>query len=258
LLLLAAACCCLLLLAAACCCLLLLAAACCCLLFPASPCLSSFVVLPVLVCLGSPPRGCWPDTEACCVASACACAPACRYKEHVCRFVFRPDDLNLGAVARAFALLRLPRIKELFGKRVAFAASTVDTAAIKFKDKAREKARQKQLATWKEEAAAAAAAKPPPRPKLPKKPLEGDDGDCGGAGAGAGTGAMTLTEKKKAKRKRLSKHARLVNEWERFGFENSLAKKVKKGKITQEEFEAALRGAGVDSEASLDDDDSDA
>ncbi len=37
------------------------------------------------------------------------------------------------------------------------------------------------------------------------------------------------------------------------------AKKVKKGKMTQEEFEAALRGAGVDSEAEDDDeyDDSD-
>ena len=155
--------------------------------------------------------------------------------------MFRFDDLDLGAVARAFALLRLPRLKELYGKKPAFKEAGIDTAAIPFKDKAREKARQKQLAAWRAEAEAEAAARPVHvHPK--KKAVTADDGDTV---APTGKGRSTIEEKKKLKRKRLSKHARLVNEWERFGLENSLAKKVKQGKMTQEEFEAALRGAGA-------------
>lgn len=182
------------------------------------------------------------------------------YKEHQCRFVFRLEDLDLGAVARAFGLLRLPRIKELQGKRIAFTNAPVDTATIRYKDKAREKARQKQLEEWRVQAAEEAATKPARQPKrTPAHAAAAVDEAELGPGEGRAAVPLTLAEKKKLKRKRLSKHQRLCNEWERFGFENALAKKVKKGKITQEEFEAALRGAGVDSEASdLDlDDDSD-
>ena len=34
------------------------------------------------------------------------------YKEHQCSYIFRFDRLNLGSVAKCYALLKLPKIKE--------------------------------------------------------------------------------------------------------------------------------------------------
>jgi ATP-dependent RNA helicase DDX55/SPB4 len=46
------------------------------------------------------------------------------YKEHQCAYIFRFDRLNLGAVARCYALLRLPKIKETKGvKAIDFVAT---------------------------------------------------------------------------------------------------------------------------------------
>lgn len=36
----------------------------------------------------------------------------CRYKEHQCRFIFRFSLLDIGALARAFGLLKLPKMPE--------------------------------------------------------------------------------------------------------------------------------------------------
>jgi ATP-dependent RNA helicase DDX55/SPB4 len=35
------------------------------------------------------------------------------YKEHQCRFIFRFPELDLGRMATAFALLQLPKMKEV-------------------------------------------------------------------------------------------------------------------------------------------------
>lgn len=50
-----------------------------------------------------------------------------RYKEHKCRFIFRYSALDIGAVARAFALVKLPRMTEFRGVKVcgALGARTV-------------------------------------------------------------------------------------------------------------------------------------
>ncbi|PRW20639.1 DEAD-box ATP-dependent RNA helicase 18 isoform A [Chlorella sorokiniana] len=67
------------------------------------------------------------------------------YKEHHCKFIFRPQDLALGRLASAFALLRLPRMPEIKqgGKGLeGFTPSTVDPDTVRFRDKAREKQRQ--------------------------------------------------------------------------------------------------------------------
>jgi Domain of unknown function (DUF4217) len=68
-------------------------------------------------------------------------------QEHQCQFIFRFAALDLGAVATGFALLRLPKMAELKGAPPASfkADAQDDTAAIEFKDKRREKARQARL-----------------------------------------------------------------------------------------------------------------
>lgn len=59
-------------------------------------------------------------------------------------------DLDFGSLARAFALLRLPKMPELKGKTFPdFVETTVDTETIRYKDKNREKHRQKMLAELK-------------------------------------------------------------------------------------------------------------
>uniref|UniRef100_A0A665U9A0 ATP-dependent RNA helicase n=3 Tax=Echeneis naucrates TaxID=173247 RepID=A0A665U9A0_ECHNA len=68
------------------------------------------------------------------------------YAKHECSLIFRIRDLDFASLARGFALLRLPKMPELRGKTFPdFVETTVDTDAIRYKDKSREKLRQKQL-----------------------------------------------------------------------------------------------------------------
>ena len=78
------------------------------------------------------------------------------YKEHVCNFIFNMDKLDLGACARAYALLRLPKIPETRGKMgasIKFESTYIDTSTIPYKHKDKEKARQVRLKAVKEEQA---------------------------------------------------------------------------------------------------------
>lgn len=64
-------------------------------------------------------------------------------------------DLDFASLARGFALLRLPKMPELRGKTFPeFAETTVDTNTIRYKDKNREKQRQKMLAELKDKTSA--------------------------------------------------------------------------------------------------------
>ena len=73
------------------------------------------------------------------------------------------------------------------------------------------------------QAAEEAATKPARQPKrTPAHAAAAVDEAELGPGEGRAAVPLTLAEKKKLKRKRLSKHQRLCNEWERFGFENAL------------------------------------
>lgn len=70
------------------------------------------------------------------------------YKEHQCKYIFRLGDLDLGAVARCYGLLKLPSMPEIRkgAKTESFLASEVDPDTVAFRDKSREKQRLKSLA----------------------------------------------------------------------------------------------------------------
>uniref|UniRef100_A0A8C9ZM51 ATP-dependent RNA helicase n=1 Tax=Sander lucioperca TaxID=283035 RepID=A0A8C9ZM51_SANLU len=73
------------------------------------------------------------------------------YAKHECSLIFRIKDVDFAALARGFALLRLPKMPELRGKHFPdFPATTVDTETIRYKDKHREKQRQKMLTELRE------------------------------------------------------------------------------------------------------------
>lgn len=77
------------------------------------------------------------------------------YKEHVCSYIFRFDQLDIGAVGRSYALLRLPKIPETRGVRgrpVLFDSAPIDTSTIPYRHQERELARQRRLVEMKAEA----------------------------------------------------------------------------------------------------------
>ncbi|XP_020519951.1 DEAD-box ATP-dependent RNA helicase 18 isoform X2 [Amborella trichopoda] len=141
------------------------------------------------------------------------------YKEHICSYIFRWKELDIGKLGMGYGLLQLPSMPEL--KRYSLSTNNftpvndIDLSEIKYKDKAREKQRKKNLSRKLEIASE-------PRPK-PIKPTSDTKGEM----------------KKKTQRQR---HAvQTVEDEEEMEREYRLLKKLKKGAITESEF-AKLTG----------------
>ncbi|GLD94989.1 hypothetical protein PINS_up003614 [Pythium insidiosum] len=154
------------------------------------------------------------------------------YKEHQCQFIFRFKDLDLASVARGFSLLKLPKINELRDIKIKFDVDpAVDTTQIKFKDKAREKERQKKLAEiakLKEQREDSSAQK---RAREDDKAKDDDE-----------SAAKKQKQAPRRREKKKGMHQQIVEEWDELANEEALFKKFKKGKITEEEYEKALFG----------------
>ena len=116
--------------------------------------------------------------------------------------------MDVAALARSFALVRLPRVSELKNRKVEFDEMDVDVKCIPYLNEAREKARQERLK--KMEAEQEERLK-----KLKSK--------------------MKKTEKRgreeEEKRKRKGKHERMMNEWDELQEEERLFKLYKKHKL---------------------------
>jgi len=68
------------------------------------------------------------------------------YAKHECQVIFRLKDLDFGALATGFALLRMPKMPELRKVEVkGFEPVDIDINTIKYTNKQREKERQKKL-----------------------------------------------------------------------------------------------------------------
>uniref|UniRef100_A0A667Y5C8 ATP-dependent RNA helicase n=1 Tax=Myripristis murdjan TaxID=586833 RepID=A0A667Y5C8_9TELE len=147
------------------------------------------------------------------------------YAKHECSLIFRLKDLDFAALARGFALLRMPKMPELRGKTFPdFTETTVDTDTIRYKDKNREKQRQKMLAEQK-----AKATTDPPRKKFIKNK--------------AWSKQKSKKERKKknaAKRKRAEGSDVDEEDMTELLNDTRLLKKLKKGQITEEDFEKQI------------------
>ncbi|KAM3874235.1 ATP-dependent RNA helicase DDX55 [Diretmus argenteus] len=147
------------------------------------------------------------------------------YAKHECSLIFRIKDLDFAALARGFALLRMPKMPELRGKTFPeFDRTTVDTDTIRYKDKNREKLRQKMLAELKEKESTA-----PPRKKFIKKK--------------AWSKQTTKRERRKktAAKRRLDEGSDVDEEdMKELLNDTRLLKKLKKGQINEEDFEAQI------------------
>ena len=153
------------------------------------------------------------------------------YKEHICNYIFRFDQLNIGSVARSFGLLRLPKIPETRGVRgrpIVFETSSINTGVITYRHQAREEARQRKLLALNnaeenvETPRENSSMKGVKQEKwVPAEEYEPDD-----------------TKRKRKKKQSYLKQT--LEEWEEFAAEEMIYKKYKKGLISKEEYEACL------------------
>jgi ATP-dependent RNA helicase DDX55/SPB4 len=122
----------------------------------------------------------------------------------------------------------MPELKDKLGKlNFQPAGPEIDIHAIKFKDKTREKARQKRLAT--ELAAGGKNAKLIKAEQRAAAKLQHQKDRR----------AAELRKGRNPDKKR-GKQAQIFDEWEELGKEERLHKKLKQGKITQEQYDALL------------------
>ncbi|XP_076140258.1 ATP-dependent RNA helicase DDX55 [Alosa pseudoharengus] len=147
------------------------------------------------------------------------------YAKHECSLIFRIKDLDFATLARGFALLRMPKMPELRGKSFPdFQEEAVDTDTIRFKDKQREKQRQKKIAEQKE------------KPEIPRKSFIKNK---------AWSKQNNKKEKRKknaAKRKRAEGSDVEDEDMAELLSDTRLLKKLKKGKISTEDFDNQMSG----------------
>eukprot|EP00899_Mesostigma_viride_P014675 jgi/Mesvir1/23208/Mv22670-RA.1 len=164
------------------------------------------------------------------------------YKEHNCRYIFRLKDLDLGQLAMAYGLLRLPKMPELNKGQTnfdSFVASEVDPASVKFKEKAREKQR---LQTLKAKAVAEADGSA----KMKRDAEQEKRERFKESKVKAKSANAKLLDALPAPTRGMKKRDVLeVMEMEE---EYRLLKKLKKGKITERQYEQAVGGALMDEE----------
>ncbi|CAM6098676.1 unnamed protein product [Calypogeia fissa] len=146
------------------------------------------------------------------------------YKEHQCTYIFRWKQLEAGKAAMGYGLLQLPTMSEF--KRGALSAEGftpvqgVDLAAIPYKDKLREKQRVKNLSI-----------------KLQNRE-NGRDAELKDKQSRVGATIQPKVERKKDSKKRRAAQERKDDEDMEEDYR--LLKKLRKGRITQDEFEQAL------------------
>ncbi|XP_021113276.1 ATP-dependent RNA helicase DDX55 isoform X2 [Heterocephalus glaber] len=151
------------------------------------------------------------------------------YAKHECNLIFRLKDLDFASLARGFALLRMPRMPELKGKQFPdFVPVDVNTDTIPFKDKVREKQRQKLLEQQRKE----------------KTENEGRRKFIKNKAWSKQKAKKERKKKMNEKRKREEGSDIEDEDMEELLNDTRLLKKLKKGKITEDEFEKGLLTSG--------------
>ena len=120
----------------------------------------------------------------------------------------------------SYCLLRLPKTSELKNKKIDFVEEDIDLSTIPYTDKAREESRLiREEKEKKERELKAQQAKENAQAKSKKR---------------------TAKEEAPAKRVRKGKHERIMDEWEELQEEEMLYHKLRKGKISQKEYDEHL------------------
>ncbi|KAM7532624.1 hypothetical protein Aperf_G00000131259 [Anoplocephala perfoliata] len=144
------------------------------------------------------------------------------YQKHDCRLLFRIKDLDLGALANAYGLLRMPQMPELKDVPISsFIAADVDLTRIKYKEKSIAKQRELKRKAMEEN--------PPPRFKK--------------------SSAWSKTKEKRAKRAARKQKKQLRRE--------RLAAEATNGEKVTSKAGRKRPASAMDAEDAIDDDDAD-
>lgn len=147
------------------------------------------------------------------------------YAKHECSLIFRIKDLDFASLAHGFALLRLPKMPELRGKTLPdFIETDIDTDTIKYKDKNREKQRQKMMKEQKDNMKS-----------------------CSGKSFVKHQAWSKQKNKKERRKKKADKRKHEDSdvddeEMNELLNDTRLLKKLKKGQISEEDFEKQITG----------------
>ncbi|GBG92442.1 hypothetical protein CBR_g55379 [Chara braunii] len=159
------------------------------------------------------------------------------YKEHQCKFIFRFEDLDFGLLCMGFGLLQVPSMPELrprkggrkpalFSTEKFVPVKDLDVNAIKYRDRAREKQRRKLMA----------------------KAVEAKSKRQSSVRRGKGAMGSSLEKSEGVKNPseleimKMRKTPRTPNDVDEDELEEDyrLLKKLKKGLVTEAEYEAAI------------------
>lgn len=147
------------------------------------------------------------------------------YKENLCSYIFRLEKLDIGALARSYGLLRLPKIAEtrgVKGKPIIFETDTVDTSTIPYKHHEKEKARVTRLnASIAQEENEKNKTKEIKKTWVPAEEFE-------------------RVDKKRERKKKKNAFIKLKEEWDELAAEEMAFKKFKKGKMSKDKYESCL------------------
>ncbi|CAG5093785.1 Similar to CG9630: Probable ATP-dependent RNA helicase DDX55 homolog (Drosophila melanogaster) [Cotesia congregata] len=165
------------------------------------------------------------------------------YSKHECNLILSLKDLDLGLTAMGFGLLRMPRMPELKNRNLSsFVEVDVDTNSIKYKNKQREEKRLENLDIYRKTGKWPSNVKRRMKntvswSEAKKKKTEKQDK------------RITKKEKKSKQgktdesgkfKKRKTSMQEILDELSVYAKENALMKKLKKKKISQEDFDEAV------------------
>ncbi|XP_020081970.1 DEAD-box ATP-dependent RNA helicase 18 isoform X1 [Ananas comosus] len=156
------------------------------------------------------------------------------YKEHQCSYIFRWKELEIGKLAMGYGLLQIPSMPEVKHHSLSVdefsPVDDIDVMQIKYKDKAREKQRQKTLQRKEPDAFHGPKTERNKKPDLEK--------------------AAAITRKKTGRQRRATQTKEDDEELEQ---EYRLLKKLKRGAIDEDEYEKLTGFRNFDEEDPSDD-----
>lgn len=175
------------------------------------------------------------------------------YQEHQLSYLFPFNSMELGSLAMGYCCLRMPRMKEILGRKIKhFQASSVHPADVPFRDKKQEKLRQKRLKEqWEEQCQEWGPDAPLDHAALKSNAVKAKHVEEEGWEPKEAEQARTRSEKRKTGKKGRA------DEWAMLQTEERLAKKMRKGTINAEDFTSGVRKASRALDVSDEEDDDD-
>jgi len=162
------------------------------------------------------------------------------YAKHECNVILRIKDLDLGGIATSYGLLKLPKMPEIKRSNISnFEEDCIDTNSVAYIDKNREKVRQEKLATYKLTGQ---------WPGLDPKRKENK----------AWSKKQDMLDKRRAKKLRRSEKRKNEvpdkeeeEEEDDFQADYKMLKKLKKGIVSQDDFDGAFDVNTIEDEGIL-------